>query len=73
MIDSFTYTHKKNNNTMAPEPSAGTSGGWGMTPAPALPPPSCRTRKGLLALRQNVVLLRDPEDPDKFYPVRSRC
>lgn len=27
-------------------------------------------RRGLLALRQNVVLLRDPEDPNAFYPVR---
>lgn len=26
-------------------------------------------RRGLLALRQNVVLLRDPEDPNAFYPV----
>lgn len=25
-------------------------------------------RRGLLALRQNVVLLRDPEDPNAFYP-----
>lgn len=30
------------------------------------------TRKGLLALRQNVVLLRDPDDPQqRFYPVSS--
>ena len=28
-------------------------------------------RRGLLALRQNVVLLRDPEDPNAFYPVRA--
>ena len=26
-------------------------------------------RRGLLALRQNVVLLRDPADPNNFYPV----
>jgi hypothetical protein len=26
-------------------------------------------RRGLLALRQNVVLLRDPEDSNSFYPV----
>lgn len=26
-------------------------------------------RRGLLSLRQNVVLLRDPEDPNAFYPV----
>lgn len=26
------------------------------------------TRKTLLNLRQNVVLLRDPEDPERFYP-----
>lgn len=26
-------------------------------------------RRGLLALRQNVVLLRDPDDPNAFYPV----
>jgi hypothetical protein len=25
-------------------------------------------RKGLLALRQNVLLLQDDSDPDKFYP-----
>ena len=29
-------------------------------------------RKGLLELRQNVVLLRDPDDPEVFYPVRAR-
>ena len=29
-----------------------------------------RVRKGLMALRQNVVLLPDPDDPDAFYP---RC
>lgn len=29
-------------------------------------------REGLLALRQNVVLLRDLEDPNRFYPV-SLC
>ena len=28
-------------------------------------------RQGLLMLRRNVVLLRDPEDQDKFYPVRA--
>ena len=27
------------------------------------------TRKGLMTLRQNVLLLRDPEDPERFYPV----
>ena len=27
------------------------------------------TREGLMALRQNVVLLRDAEDPERFYPV----
>jgi hypothetical protein len=26
-------------------------------------------RRGLLAMRQNVVLLRDPEDSNSFYPV----
>lgn len=26
-------------------------------------------RRGLLSLRQNVVLLRDPDDPNAFYPV----
>ncbi len=30
-------------------------------------------RRGLLSLRQNVVLLRDPEDPNAFYPVSSCC
>lgn len=28
-------------------------------------------RNGLMALRQNVVLLRDAEHPDQFFPVRS--
>lgn len=27
-----------------------------------------RTRKGLMKLRQNVCLIRDPEDGSKFYP-----
>lgn len=27
-----------------------------------------RVREGLMALRQNVVLLQDEEDPDRFYP-----
>jgi len=26
------------------------------------------TKSGLLALRQNVVLLRDPDRPDRLYP-----
>ena len=31
-------------------------------------------RRGLLTLRQNVVLLRDQEDSNSFYPVGStRC
>jgi hypothetical protein len=29
------------------------------------------TRAALLSLRQNVVLLRDPDDPSRFYPVRD--
>lgn len=29
-------------------------------------------RRGLLALRRNVVLLRDPENPNAFYPVGGR-
>lgn len=29
------------------------------------------TREGLMRLRQNVLLLRDPDDPDSFYPVRA--
>lgn len=27
-----------------------------------------KTRKGLLTLRQNLILVRDPEDPQRFYP-----
>lgn len=30
-----------------------------------------RTRTALLHLRQNVVLLRNPDEPDSFYPVCS--
>jgi hypothetical protein len=38
--------------------------------APDSPPEGAEdVRKGLLALRQNVVLLRDAEDPNAFYPV----
>lgn len=48
-----------------------------LRPRPGLPPELAeevdRTRRGLLALRQNVVLLRDPEDPEKFYPVSEPC
>ncbi|KAI3431637.1 hypothetical protein D9Q98_004684 [Chlorella vulgaris] len=37
--------------------------------APDSPPEGAEdVRKGLLALRQNVVLLRDAEDPNAFYP-----
>ena len=28
-----------------------------------------RTRAGLMRLRQNVVLLRNPDDSESFYPV----
>ena len=48
---------------------------WTLRPRPGLPPELAEevnvTRKGLIALRQNVVLLRDPEDPERFYPVSS--
>lgn len=30
-----------------------------------------RTRKGLMQLRQNVVLLRNSDEPDSFFPVSS--
>ena len=32
-----------------------------------------RTRAGLMRLRQNVVLLRNPDDGESFYPVRILC
>lgn len=65
---SHNHTH---NHTPPPAP-----------PLPSPPPPPqvredspqwlldevAATRSGLLALRQNVVLLKDPEDKDKFYP-----
>lgn len=30
------------------------------------------TRTGLMHLRQNVVLLHNPDEPDSFYPVLPR-
>ena len=45
---------------------------WTLRPRPGLPKELAdevdTVRKGLLTLRQNVVLLRDPEDPERFYP-----
>ena len=45
---------------------------WALQPRPGLPKELAdevnATRKGLMALRQNVVLLRDVEDPERFYP-----
>ena len=45
---------------------------WALQPRPGLPKELAdevhATRKGLLALRQNVLLLPDPEDPERFYP-----
>jgi 4-alpha-glucanotransferase len=45
---------------------------FNLQPRPGLPKELAdevhATRKGLLALRQNVLLLRDPEDPERFYP-----
>lgn len=29
---------------------------------------TAKTRKGLLTLRQNLVLVRDPENPEALYP-----
>lgn len=46
---------------------------WALRPRPGLPKELANeveaTRKGLLMLRQNVVLLKDLEDPSRFYPV----
>lgn len=46
---------------------------WMLQPRPGLPLDFAdeleTTRKGLMSLMQNVVLLRDQEDPEKFYPV----
>jgi len=36
-----------------------------------LPEEAETVRRGLLTLRQNVVLLKDPEDPNAYYPVRA--
>ena len=32
-----------------------------------------RTRKGIMRLRQNVVLLRNGDEPDSFFPVCCPC
>ena len=32
-----------------------------------------KTKKGLMRLRQNVVLLRNSDEPDSFFPVKLCC
>jgi hypothetical protein len=45
---------------------------WDMKPRPNSPDwlvaETAQIRKGLLTLRQNLVLIRDPENPDALYP-----